>query len=73
VTRPRLARSAVACVFAMLVAMGCGGCGRRGALEPPPDPTAATTDANGQPKPQPQRRHVPIVPPKQPFILDPLV
>lgn len=60
-----------------LIAGGLGGCGRAGPLEPPPDATAVAKPANdanadatvprAHPKPKP------IQPPKQPFILDPLL
>ena len=66
--------------LALLVALSLFGCGRYGPLEPPPDesaqakaaPTAArpaepTMAAIGKPK------IPPIVPPNQPFLLDPLL
>lgn len=67
-SRPR----AGAIALVALIVVGAGGCGRRGALEPPPDPSAAakTDDAA-----HPQIRHKApaIAPPKDPFILDPLL
>jgi predicted small lipoprotein YifL len=65
-----------ALIFALIgtLALGVAGCGRRGALEPPPDPSAVQKPAsasNGEPaarKPVP-----PITPPKTPFVLDPLL
>ena len=67
-----------AAALAALVAFGAAACGRIGPLEPPPDanappkPAATTPEASagsaiGKPK------IPPIVPPKQPFILDPLL
>jgi predicted small lipoprotein YifL len=66
------------CAAIALVALGLGGCGRRGSLETPPG--AATTQAPASPnaigggldgakaqKPQG------ISPPNEPFILDPLL
>ena len=54
-----------------LVAFGAGACGRRGALEPPPDPNAiAAKAANGDSRPQVAHKPKPIQPPKQPFFLD---
>jgi predicted small lipoprotein YifL len=57
-------------------------CGRRGALEPPPDPSAPSQES-AQPTPgalpspvaTPGRssRQAPFVRPKEPFILDPLL
>ncbi len=67
-----------AAALAALVAFGAAACGRIGPLEPPPDanappkPAATTPEesagsAIGKPK------IPPIVAPKQPFILDPLL
>ncbi len=66
-----------AAALAALVAFGAAACGRIGPLEPPPDanapkPAATTPEesagtAIGKPK------IPPIVPPKQSFILDPLL
>ena len=55
-----------------LIAFSASGCGRRGALEPPPDPNAV---AKADDPDHPQVHHKPpkIVPPKVPFVLDPLL
>ena len=60
--------------LAALLAFCLAGCGKYGALEPPPDPNAPPKPANSNPanmngglsKPS----IPPIVPPKQPFFLD---
>jgi predicted small lipoprotein YifL len=60
------------------VGLALAGCGRRGALEPPPDPSAeAQTDetpANPTHRPKSGKSaKTPIVVPNEPFILDPLL
>ena len=64
----------------MIVALSVGGCGRRGRLEQAPDPNAqAKASESDQPgsmtKSGVHRRpkYVPITPPNEPFILDPLL
>lgn len=66
----------------MALALSLAACGRRGALEPPPDPAApkeqqATGDADAltaAPVPgQGKKRPKAITPPDRPFILDPLL
>jgi predicted small lipoprotein YifL len=71
--RARLTRSAALAAL-LAVALCAGGCGRKGALEPPPDPSAVAKPADADPT-RPQARHnpPPIVPPKAPFVLDPLL
>jgi predicted small lipoprotein YifL len=62
--------SALAIVFAL----GLGGCGRYGPLEPPG--TSAPKPASSNPGGMNGLSHPaipPIVPPKQPFFLDPLL
>jgi predicted small lipoprotein YifL len=61
-------------VFALiaLIAFGADGCGRRGALEPPPDPSAVAKPDDPA-HPQVHRKPKPIQPPKEPFVLDPLL
>lgn len=49
----------------LLIALAIGGCGRRGALEPPPDPTLRS----GQPSAGAEGE----APPRRRFILDPLI
>lgn len=62
------------------LALVLAGCGRRGPLEAPPDTaapkaeeSAAPDGLTGVPTPGARRRAGPIVPPKDPFILDPLL
>jgi predicted small lipoprotein YifL len=72
-----------AAALAALLALGLAACGRYGPLEPPPDasapakPAPATADANATTadalNPQLKQKIPPIVPPNQPFILDPLL
>ena len=62
-------RAALLTVAAALVLAGCG---RRGDLEPPPNPNAVQTPANKHDM-QPHRASQKIVPPTQPFVLDPLL
>ena len=70
-----------AAAVAALVALGLAACGRYGPLEPPPDANApakpAAADANATTadalNPQLKQKIPPIVPPNQPFILDPLL
>jgi predicted small lipoprotein YifL len=68
-------------LIAGLVLLGLSACGRRGALEPPPDPSAqaATTTTEGQgtlpspvgtPRPKANRG---FTIPDKPFLLDPLL
>jgi predicted small lipoprotein YifL len=57
----------------VLMALSVAGCGRRGRLEPPPDPSAppeSTVTKSGVHK---RPRNPPITPPNEPFILDPLL
>ena len=64
----------------MLLAV-LAGCGRKGALEPPPDPSAvaakpAATGDGGAVTPGPvksKKKKVPINVPKEPFFLDPIL
>jgi predicted small lipoprotein YifL len=53
-----------------LIALGSVGCGRRGALEPPPDPNAVVKPDNDPSHPQVHHKPKPVTPPKQPFFLD---
>ena len=69
-----------AALSVMMLALSLGGCGRRGRLEPPPDPNApkaadTSADAGSLTKAGPHRRakNPPIRPPNEPFILDPLL
>jgi predicted small lipoprotein YifL len=62
-----------------LVALAVSGCGRIGPLEPPPDPNAPPKPAQSGAASQSglsadtKPKIPPIVPPHQPFILDPLL
>ena len=80
----RVRRGAILTTVALALALG--GCGRRGKLEPPPDPNNPfaygqpdpTLDANGQPSKTKVGTHrrpknPPIRPPTDSFILDPLL
>ena len=76
-----------AAIAVLAAALALGGCGRRGKLEPPPDPNnpfalgadpqakAADGTAGGQTKDgRPHRpKNPPIRPPNESFILDPLL
>jgi predicted small lipoprotein YifL len=74
-----------AVLIAGIVILGLSACGRRGALEPPPDPNAAPaqqgadgTSASQGALPSPvgtprKTSNRPITIPKTPFILDPIL
>jgi len=76
-TRPaqiRATTSAGAFVLLALIALGATACGRRGALEPPPDANAvAKTASDNSAQPQIAHKPKPVTPPKAPFVLDPLL
>lgn len=61
-----------AALLAAAAALVLAGCGRRGDLEPPPDPNAVQTPANKHDL-QPHRTSQKITPPKKDFVLDPLL
>lgn len=72
---PFIARAAGIVLAAGLLTAPLGGCGRRGDLEPAPDPSVAAADA---PDASPQSglkrpKRVPITPPHDAFFLDPLL
>ncbi len=70
----RLRKSLAAAGAALLLVSLAGGCGRRGRLEPPPDPNAPVTKADATKTGLPRRpKNPPIRPPNEPFILDPLL
>ena len=60
-------------------ALALSACGRIGPLEPPPNPNAPPPQASPTPSPdqaltpQTKPKIPPIVPPQQPFFLDPLL
>lgn len=60
-------------VLAAMLVTALAGCGRRGALEPPPDPSVAATPHPDQLAAVRRPRPIPIKPPDQPFLLDPLL
>jgi predicted small lipoprotein YifL len=61
-----------AALLAVVAALVLAGCGRRGDLEPPPNPNAVQTPANSHDF-QTHRTDQKIVPPKKAFVLDPLL
>jgi predicted small lipoprotein YifL len=67
---PRVSAGALALIA--LIAVGASACGRRGGLEPPPDPTAVAKPDDPT-HPQVHHKPPPIKPPKDPFVLDPLL
>lgn len=70
-----IARAAGIVLAAGFLTASLGGCGRRGDLEPAPDPSVAaanvpdTSPQSGLKRP----RRVPIAPPHDAFLLDPLL
>jgi predicted small lipoprotein YifL len=64
--------SAGALALIALLTLGASGCGRRGGLEPPPDPNAIAKPDDPN-HPQVHHKAPRIVPPKDPFVLDPLL
>jgi predicted small lipoprotein YifL len=74
VTLPPVSRLR-ASAFVVLAALALWGCGRRGALEPPPDPSALAKEAepDDPTRPHPRHKPKPIEKPKTPFVLDPLL
>jgi len=73
VSRSRGRRRALSCALAVALALGVAGCGRRGPLEPPPDPSAVQKPAPSNGEPETRKKVPPITPPKTPFVLDPLL
>jgi predicted small lipoprotein YifL len=61
-----------ALALVVLIAFVVDGCGRRGPLEEPPDPSA-TAKSDDPNRPQIRHKTAPVAPPKDPFILDPLL
>lgn len=58
---------------AAFLAAGLAGCGRRGGLEPALDPTASSPAKADDTLVLRRPKAVPITPPHEPFILDPLL
>lgn len=73
--RTRTVRTFAALGVALMLAASLGGCGRRGPLLPPPDPNAPPQAKSDLGKGGVRKRppNPPIVAPKTPFILDPLL
>ena len=69
----RSRRSGGVLALVALIALGASGCGRRGALEPPPDPNAVVKPDNDPAHPQVYHKPPPVKPSKDPFVLDPLL
>jgi predicted small lipoprotein YifL len=76
--KPVFATRAFALVLVVGLALAASGCGRAGPLEPPPNPSAsptpqsqASSDTGGLPAAH--HKPPPIVAPKTPFVLDPLL
>jgi len=61
-----------AALLAVAAALVLAGCGRRGDLEPPPNPNAVQTPANKH-NLDFHRPSQKIAPPKKAFVLDPLL
>ncbi len=79
---PAPPRNNAARVAALLLivglALGASGCGRRGPLEAPPNPSATATPSATPSSSDPtasttHHKEAPITPPKTPFALDPLL
>ena len=61
--------------LALVAALGVcvSACGRFGALEPPPDPSAAAAKPADPADPQAPKKNEPLKPTPRPFALDPLL
>ncbi len=62
-----------AALSVVLVSLSVAGCGRRGRLEPPPDPSAPPRNEVTKQGFHKRPRNPPITPPHDSFILDPLL
>jgi predicted small lipoprotein YifL len=75
--RSRTVRTLAAVGVVLMLASSLGGCGRKGRLLPPPDPSAPPEDAKSTDATKSgihkKPRNPPIIAPQQPFILDPLL
>jgi predicted small lipoprotein YifL len=67
------ARRKVALSLIAGLALLAAGCGRRGPLEPPPNPSATPTPSSDTGAPATHHKETPVTPPKTPFILDPIL
>ncbi len=73
-TRSRSVKILAAFGIAIMLSSAVAGCGRRGALLPPPDPNAPPQDTSASKTGIHRRpKNPPIVPPNQSFILDPIL
>lgn len=71
--KPVFAPRALALVLVVGIGLVAAGCGRKGPLEPPPNPSATPTpDTNADGTPS-RHKFQPITAPKTPFVLDPLL
>lgn len=71
---PPPVRAAAILMVTALLATALGGCGRRGPLEPPPDPSVPVPRSDDGPQAGLRRpRNQPIRPPHDSFLLDPLL
>ena len=75
--RPRTVRTLAAFGVILMLASSLGGCGRKGRLLPPPDPSAPAEDTTSTDATKAgihkKPKNPPIIAPQQPFILDPLL
>jgi predicted small lipoprotein YifL len=70
--KPVFAARALVLVLAVGLALVASGCGRKGPLEPPPNPSATPTPDGDTGAPS-RHKVQPITPPKTPFVMDPLL
>ncbi len=69
-----VARRVAALFLVAGLALGASGCGRKGPLEPPPNPSATATPSSDDPTATAtHHKPPPIVAPTAPFVLDPLL
>ena len=71
--KPAFAARALALVLVVGLALVASGCGRRGPLEPPPNPSATPTPESDTGGMANRHKVEPITPPKTPFVMDPLL
>ncbi len=60
-------------MLVLLIAAAVSGCGRRGRLEPPPDPNAPPAEETNKAGIHKRKPNPPIRAPDRPFVLDPLL
>ncbi len=72
--RSHTVRTLAAFGVVLMLAGTVAGCGRRGRLEPPPDPSAPPPNtASNKTGLHKRPKNPPILPPSDPFILDPIL